>query len=134
MPKKTKTIDSNLIIRFFAEDDAKKADAVEKLLKKAKKDELELPDVIIAEIVWVLASFYQLNKKEIVEKLEGLLSLERVKMNRPVLKRSIEIYSNYSVSYTDAYLIAYTLEAGSNSFYSYDRGLDKIKEIKRLEP
>lgn len=134
MSKKVKTIDGNLIIRFFAADDPQKADAVEKLLKKAKKGELELPDVIIAEIVWVLTSFYKLDKEEIVEKLEGLLFLDNIKMNRPVLKRSIEIYCNYSVSYTDAYLIAYTLEGGSNSFYSYDRELDKVKEVKRLEP
>jgi len=134
MNKKVKIIDSNLIIRFFAADDPRKADAVEKLLKEAKKGELELPDVIIAEIVWVLASFYKLDKKEIIEKLESLLSLEKVKMNRALLKRSIEIYYNYSVSYTDAYLIAYTLEAGVDSFYSYDQELDKVKEVKRLEP
>ncbi len=59
---------------------------------------------------------------------------KKVKMNRPLLKRSIEIYCNYSVSYTDAYLVAYTLEARVDSFYSYDQGLDKVKEIKRLEP
>lgn len=134
MSKKTKTIDSNLIIRFFAADDPQKADAVEKLLKKAKKDELELPDLIVAELVWVLVSFYKLEKEEIIEKLEGLLSLEKVKMNRPLLKHTIEIYRNYSISYTDAYLIAYTLEAGVDSFYSYDQGLDKVEEIKRLEP
>jgi len=134
MPKKLKTIDSNLIIRFFAADDIKKANSVERLLKKAKKDELELPDVIVAEIVWVLVSFYKLEEDEILEKLEGLLSLEKVKMNRPLLKCAIEIYRNYNVSYTDAYLIAYTLGKGSGSFYSYDQDLDKVKEIKRLEP
>lgn len=134
MPKQVKTIDSNLIIRFLTEDDAKKADAVEKLLRKAKKNELELPDVVIAEIVWVLLSFYQLSKNKVLEKLEGLLSLENVKINRSVLKKTIDTYRKYNLSYTDAYLIAYTLESKSNSIYSYDQGLDKVKEINRLEP
>lgn len=134
MPKQVKIIDSNLIIRFFAEDDAKKADAVEKLLQKTKKDELELPDVIIAEIVWVLVSFYQLSKNKVLEKLEGLLSLENVKINRSLLKKTIDIYRKYNLSYTDAYLVAYTIENKSGSIYSYDQGLDKVKEINRLEP
>ena len=38
MPEKAKAIDTNLIIRFLVEDDVKKADAVEKLLKKAEKE------------------------------------------------------------------------------------------------
>lgn len=134
MRKKSKAIDSNLIIRYLAEDDTLKADAVEKLLKKAEKDELEIPDVIIAEIVWVLFSFYKLAKEEIIEKLEGLLTLENIKLNRPVLKRTIDFYRKYNISYTDAYLIAYALENNLNTIYSYDKGLDKVKEVRRLEP
>lgn len=134
MRKKPKAIDSNLIIRYLAEDDTLKADAVEKLLKKAEKDELEIPDVIIAEIAWVLSSFYKLAKEEVVEKLEGLLTLENIKLNRPVLKRTTDFYRKYNISYTDAYLIAYTLENNLNAIYSYDEGLDKVKEVRRLEP
>lgn len=134
MPKKLKTIDSNLVIRYFVEDDAKKADAVEELFKKAKKDELELPDVIIAEIVWVLQSFYKLSKNETLGKLEGFLSLENVKINRSTLKKTIDIYRKYNISYTDAYLVAYTLQGDRKFICSYDRGLDKVKEVKRFEP
>ncbi|MBU1110939.1 PIN domain-containing protein [Patescibacteria group bacterium] len=132
---KIKTLDTNLLIRFFTQDNPAQADAVEKLLRKAAKDELLLPDIIIAEIVWVLLSFYELEKEEVIEKLEGLFSLENVKMNRNTLKRTIDLYRRYNISFTDAYLAAYTLEEEkSDQIYSFDRGLDKVKEITRLKP
>lgn len=128
------TIDTNLIIRYLTEDDAAKATAVEKLIKRASKDKLELPDVIIAEVVWVLLSFYKIGKDEVIEKLEGLLSLENIKINRRVLVQTIDIFRRYNLSYTDAYLIAYTLNKSQDKVYSYDERFDKVKEIKRLEP
>jgi predicted nucleic acid-binding protein len=134
MAKKPKAIDANLIIRYLAEDDVRQAAAVEKLLKKAARNELEIPDVIIAEIVWVLFSFYKLSKEEIIEKLEGLLSLKKIKMNQRVLRRTVEIYRNYAISYTDAYLAAYALGNNLGQVYSFDKGLDQVVEIKRLEP
>lgn len=134
MAKKPKIIDSNLIIRYLAEDDSVKAAAVEALFKKVVKGELEIPDVIIAEIVWVLVSFYKLSKEEVIEKLEGLLSLRKIKMNRRVFQRAVDVYRTYSVSYTDAYLVAYALENNLGQVYSFDKGLDQISEIERLEP
>lgn len=128
------TIDTNLIIRYLTEDDKAKATAVEKLIKRASKDELELPDVIIAEIVWVLLSFYKISKDKVIEKLEGLLSLENIKINRRVLTRTIDLFRRYNLSYTDAYLVAYTLDKHQDKVYSYDERFDKVKEIKRLEP
>lgn len=134
MPGKAKVIDTNLIIRYLTENDVSKADAVEKLFKKAEREELEIPDVIFAEIAWVLLSLYNLGKKEVVEKLEGLLSLRSAKMNRGVLKKTVEIFSNFDISYIDAYLSAYALENGQNVIYSFDKGFDKIKQITRIEP
>ncbi|MBL7155987.1 MAG: PIN domain-containing protein [Candidatus Pacebacteria bacterium] len=134
MPEKAKAIDTNLIIRFLVEDDVKKADAVEKLLKKAEKEKIEIPDVIFAEIAWVLLSFYALNKKDVVEKLEGLLGLKFIKMNRDILEKTVEIFNNFNVSYIDAYLVAYALENNQGVIYSFDKGFDKIKQITRIEP
>lgn len=127
-------LDANLLIRFFTNDDSAKADSVENLLKKAKKDELAISDVLVAEIVWVLLSFYKLNKDEILEKLEGLLTLRNLKLNRLVLKQTLDFWQKHNISFVDAYLCAVALKNGNHAFYSFDQALDKIKEIKRLEP
>lgn len=92
-----------------------------------------MPDVIIAEIVWVLLSFYKLPKAEVIEKLEGLLSLEQFTFDRPLLRKTIEIYRNYNVSYTDAYLAAYSIVKRDRQLYSFDSGFDRIPSLTRLK-
>ena len=135
MARKRKVVDTSILIRYLSGDDPDKALAVERLLKSAKKGELELSDVAIAEMVWVLLSFYKLTKEEILDKLEGLLSLHSVKLNQALLKRTIDFYRRYNVSYVDAYLAAYSVEGmHSGVVYSYDEGLNKIKEISCIKP
>ena len=56
-----KLLDANLIIRYLIEDDPKKAQAFEKLLKTSKEP-LIITDVTVSETVWVLSSYYKLRK------------------------------------------------------------------------
>lgn len=135
MPKKRKVLDTSIFIRYFSEDDTRKAAAVEHLLKKAKKGEFELPDVAIAEMVWVLLSFYKLSKDRIIEVLEGLLLLPSVAVNAALLKRTIDFYRRYSISYIDAYLAAYAVEhTKSGTVCSFDEDFGKIDQITHQRP
>ena len=59
--KHTAVLDTNLLVRYLTEDEPAKADAVENLLDKASRGEVRLviPSVVMAELVWVLESFYR---------------------------------------------------------------------------
>ena len=69
-------IDTNLLVRYLINDDQKKAAAVDNLLDKAIKGELRIvvPSVVIAELVWVLESFYQLEADAILELVEAIVN------------------------------------------------------------
>lgn len=132
--KNVKIVDTNLLVRYFIEDTKDQAESVEQLFKNAKQNEIEIPDLVVAELVWVLLSFYKLAKVEIVERVESLLSLQHVKMNRIILGKTTAFYRRYNVSFIDAYLSAYSLVKARGEIYSFDEGLGKIKEVKRLDP
>jgi len=122
-----KVLDTNILIRFFTTDNKVMADKAETLIKNAKKNELVISDVIIAEIVWVLESFYELPKNEIIEKLEGLLNLDKFDINKNLLFKTIEYYKNSNISYTDAYLLAFnSVSVKNGTIYSFDKGLKKV--------
>ncbi|MDO8638200.1 MAG: PIN domain-containing protein [Candidatus Daviesbacteria bacterium] len=129
-----KLIDSNLIVRYLIQDDPKKALAVRKLLENNKAT-LLLTDIVTAELVWTLDSFYHLTRSEILEKLQSLLDLDSIKANKELLSRSLQIYQTYNIDFIDAYLAAYC-DAKKNikGIYSFDKDFDKIKDIKRFEP
>lgn len=129
MKKKKRLIDTNIIIRFLTQDTPVQAKKIENLLKKAEKEELEIPDFILTEIVWVLISFYKLKKKEVIEKLEGILAFEKFKLERSVLKKAIEIYRDYNISFVDAYLSALAIKGNYQKLYSFDKRLKKVGSL-----
>lgn len=131
-PKKPGLIDTNLLVRYFVEDDPKKADAVEKLLKDPHKN-LMLLDVTFAEAVWVLSSFYSLEKEQIINNLSALLDIPSIIANRKVLHKALEYFVNYNISFIDAYQAGFA-QAGDLEIYSYDKDFDKLADIKRIEP
>ena len=69
-------VDTNVFIRFLTNDVPQKADSCEKIFKRAieKKESLFTTELVIAEIIWVLESFYKLKKEEIRNKLEKILN------------------------------------------------------------
>jgi predicted nucleic-acid-binding protein len=80
--RKRAVIDTNLLVRYLTEDDPSKANDVKRLLLRAAQDEIRLliPSVVIAELVWVLQSFYKLERREIVPLLKAILHTHGVEV------------------------------------------------------
>lgn len=128
-----KLVDANLIIRFLIKDDLTQFKAAQKIFTSLKED-LILSDVILAETVWTLISVYKLTKREIIGELLKLLELKNIIANYSLLTNSLLLFRDYNISFIDAYLLAYSRQNKLDGIYSFDKGLDKIKDVKRLEP
>jgi len=126
MAKKTKLLDTNILIRFLTQDDLEKSDLAEKIFRNAKQDELEIPDFILTEVVWVLLSFYKLTKKQVLEKLEAICIFEKFKLNKRVLRKAIDIYRENNFSFVDAYLCALSVTGKYANLYSFDERIKKL--------
>lgn len=125
-------IDTNLIIRFLVNDNPKKVSRVEKLLRN-KNNKNILLDTVVAEIIWVLSSYYSLNKEDIVEKIKALIHVDTIECNAFLLNRSLTLWQDYNISYIDAYLAAIS-ELGNITLYTYDKKFNSIATITTKEP
>ena len=125
-------IDTNLIIRFLVNDDPKKVLKVEKLLKDKSSKNILL-DTVVAEIVWVLNSYYGLDKLGIIEKLRALIHVESIECNAFLINRALTLWEENNISYIDSYL-ASVAELGNIPLYSYDQKFNSITTIKIREP
>ena len=125
-------IDTNLVIRFLVNDDQQKVARVERLLKNKDQKNILL-DTVIAEIIWVLNSYYDLDKKEIVIKMKALIHVESVECNAFLINRALTLWTDNTISYIDAYLAA-VAELGNMPLYSYDKKLSSITTITVKEP
>src|SRR3989344_5810356 len=125
-------IDTNLIIRFLVNDDPQKVSQVERLLKD-KSNKNVLLDTVVAEIIWVLLSYYSIEKEEIVEKVRALIHVETIECNAFLINRALTIWENNIISYIDAYLAA-VAELGNMTLYTYDKRLGTIPTVTVKEP
>lgn len=125
-------IDTNLIIRFLVNDDTQKVSRVEKLLRE-KTNQNILLDTVIAEIIWVLSSYYSLDKKDVVEKIRALIHVDTIECNAFLINRALSLWEKTAISYIDAYLGA-VAELGNMTLYTYDQKLSAISTISIKEP
>ena len=128
-----KLLDTNLLIRFLLNDNPKQSAAVQSLFETTP-DELVLTDVSVAEMIWLLTSYYQLPKDDVIDKVKQILTLGVINANKSVLSKALSLYQSINIDYIDAYLAAYCEEENLSSVISFDRDFDKIKSIQRTEP
>lgn len=127
-------IDTNLLVRYLTEDDPAKANDVKRLLLKAGQGEIGLfiPSVVIAELVWVLQSFYKLDRNEIVLLLNAILHTRGVEVSdKAIVSEAIALYRDTAMDFIDAWIVAYAKAVEVRTIYTFDRkhfkGIDGIE-------
>jgi uncharacterized protein len=136
--KNTAVLDTNLLVRYLTEDDPGKADAVENLLDMASRGEgrLLIPSVVIAELVWVLESFYKMEGSRIAELIEALLDTPGlvVQENR-LIRQALEIYRQKQIDFIDAWILTFARQRSVPRIYTYDkRHFKNIPDLDVIEP
>jgi len=131
-------VDTNLFIRYLTNDDPVKADRVEKLLDQAAGGSVKLvtTELVIAEIVWVLESFYEMTNVAIAPLVRGILATPGLEViNGALVGRALEIYEGQGIDFIDGYIAAVMEKHGIDELYSFDRKhISRIRNVTRKEP
>jgi predicted nucleic-acid-binding protein len=71
-------IDTNVLVRYFTQDDALQTRRVEELFESVLQtgERLHVSDVVLSELVWVLRRVYGIRKEEIVQGLQRVVTNE----------------------------------------------------------
>ena len=131
-------IDTNLLVRYLTDDEPQKAKAVDTLLNRANKGELKIliPSVVVAELVWVLESFYKLAAAEITELVESILNTPGVDIqDKWIIKAALKIYRRKEIDLIDAWIIEFAKAKGAKRIYTFDKKHFKdLREIEIISP
>ncbi|MDR0592468.1 MAG: type II toxin-antitoxin system VapC family toxin [Bifidobacteriaceae bacterium] len=120
----TAVLDTNVIVRHLTYDPPDQGQAATAYLAAA--DHLVLPDVIAAETVYVLQSYYRAPKDTIAAALRALVAMGNVRVERPeMLLRAIDLFEIANFDFADAYVVAYAQTHGISQIASFDKGIDK---------
>lgn len=124
-------IDTNIFLRYLTNDDPAMANKIERIFQQALngKTALVTNAFVIAEIIWVLESFYKRPKEDIenmVSKIMNTKGLE-VKDSR-LLFKALDLYVSENIDFTDAYIAIYMKQNGWNRILTFDK-----KHFSRIE-
>ena len=135
--KEIPIIDVNIILRFLTNDIPKQAVRCTELLQRIESgsEEVWLPDLVLADIVWTLEKFYKQPKQRIQELLIPILELKGLRHNnKKISKLAFQLYVEKNIDWTDAFVAAQVITQKKCEIYSYDGDFDKVDGINRLEP
>ncbi len=126
-------IDTNILIRHLTGDPPEMAARATAYLEL--ETELLLADLVAAETVYVLESFYGAPRSQVAEALRSLLMFDSVVcVDVALLLRAVEVYETERIDFAEAYLVACAESTGVHQIASFDRSLDRVETVRRVEP
>ncbi|MGO9875728.1 MAG: PIN domain-containing protein [Acidimicrobiia bacterium] len=129
----TAFIDTNVLIRHLTGDPPTQAARATRFLAEA--DELLLADLIVAEVVYVLESFYEVARARVAEFVRAIVAFDSVRVvDEELLLRAVEVYEIERLDFAEAYLVASAERSGVDIVASFDRSIDRVTTITRIEP
>lgn len=92
-----------------------------------------LTDLVAAECVYVLSSFYELRAPEVAMLLRSAFAAPSIEViNEDVLLRALEIFEDHRIGFADAYLVASAEQSGVGAVASFDRDIDRVGTVERI--
>lgn len=129
----TAFVDTNVLVRHLTGDPPDLAARATALLASAT--ELLLADVIVAETVYVLESYYKVPRRQVAEAVRSLLAFEPViTVDPPLLLRAIEVFEIVRLDFAEAYLVACAESTGVGEIASFDQSIDRVGTVRRQVP
>ncbi|MDE0268938.1 MAG: PIN domain-containing protein [Acidimicrobiaceae bacterium] len=129
----TALLDTSILIRHLTGDPPELAARATTYLATTKK--LILEDLILAEVVYVLESFYKVPRNQTAELARSISTFRNIQTaDLTLLMRAVEIYEIHRIDFSDAYIAAVAETTGVRNIASFDRSIDRIPTISRIEP
>lgn len=132
-----RTIDANVILRYLTNDVPDQAKQAEELLKRveAGTEDVFLPDIILADIIWILDGYYKQPREDIREWITAVLSLQGLAFSdKDMALNALDIYVDNKIDWSDAFTASQMLKQGITEIYSFDKHFNRIDGIGKIEP
>ena len=129
----TAFLDTNVLIRHLTGEPSEMTARATAAL--AGEQMLLLTDLVFAECIYVLESFYEVEREQVADLMRAALALPSIKtLDRVSLQRALELYELERLDFAEAYLVAQAEATGVLEVLSFDRSIDKVETVSRQEP
>ena len=118
-------LDTNVLVRLITRDDAAQAAAVDALLSTPGKV-FFLPDLVLAELAWVLARGYAYARVEVAQVMSALLDrVDVVFEDEERVRTAVRLYAG-GLDLADALILGKAREEGCSALASLDDAFARV--------
>jgi predicted nucleic-acid-binding protein len=123
-------VDTNVLVRLLARDDAEQVHAAEAFISKGAW----VSHLVLAETLWVLDSVYDLSRVRIATAIEMLLNHRELSLqDADVVTAALNHYRRRSaVDFSDCLELEIAKKAGHLPIATFDRNFAKLDAVQRL--
>lgn len=128
-------VDTNVLVRYITNDDEEQSILAAKLLDKyaGQEKSIFINNVVLCELVWVLARGYKYSKIQIIKTLKLLLSSIEFEFETHELAfLAVFEYETAEADFSDILIGIVNHQLGCNVTYSFDKNAIKSKYFQGL--
>ena len=121
-------LDANVLVRYFAQDDAKQGAAARALIQQrlTREEPGHVNVVTLAETCWVLKRLYEAGRDELVQVIENLLAAPNIVVERRAeVRKAVQTYGASSAGVGDCLIAPLTIGAGCSNTLTFERAAAK---------
>jgi predicted nucleic-acid-binding protein len=101
----------------------------------AGPEPLLLADLVVAECVYVLESFYEVERTRVAALMRAAIALPSIEtVDADLLLGALAVYEIDGLDFAEAYLVAQAEATGVRLIVSFDRSIDRVPTVGRREP
>ena len=125
-----RAVDTNVLVRILARDDARQALAADQFIAKGAW----VSHLVLAETMWVLESVYDRSVAQIAAALGLLLAHEHlvVQDGDTVAAALVQLQRKPGLGFSDCLVLEIARKAGHLPLGSFDRALAKLDGVQKL--
>jgi predicted nucleic-acid-binding protein len=129
------TLDTNVLIRYLVQDDAKQTRAAHRYIAEYADSEsvLFIPVSVMLETEWVLRSAYGYSKGSVIEVFVSLLEArEMTFQDEASLERAVFLYRENNTDFADCLHVATAYAHNRLPVVSFDKRAARVEGIEAL--
>ena len=122
-------VDANIVIRFLLNDHPTLSSRAKAIFLKAQQGNIiiYIDEVILAEVIWTLSSFYKIKKLDIVDRLEKLLSQNWIiNPKKKLLIKALMLFGTSNLDYIDCWVFEVS-KYQKITLETFDEDLKKLR-------
>jgi len=125
-----RAIDTNIVVRLLARDDAKQVQAAEEFVRQGAW----VSQLVLAEAMWVLDAVYDRTRDQIAVAVEMLLQHRDLTLqDSDVVTAALDTFRRQRVlGFSDCLILEIARKAGHLPLGTFDRDLAKAEGAQRL--